>query len=457
MLDGLEIAVIDFKGLNSDLRLDAEYFNKKWLDILSAVKSRKIVSIDDIAVVTDGIHSSIDYDDTSNIRLFSATTPRKNHFNFSRNVFISGKQHLSNSRTALREKDIILSTVGTIGNCAVVTREMLPANADRHVAIIRMRCNFSPYLLSTFLLSKYGQGQMLRNVTGNVQPNLFLYKIREIAVPDFCVLFQELVQNFIKTSQTLERQAEFCYKQAEELLNKELNITIIENTKPFSIRSFAASFGTSSRLDAEYYQQKYEDLVRQLKTEENVKSFCKVHDANFQPADNAEYLYIELSNVGNNGDISGVTPCLGKDLPTRARRLVKKGQVIVSSIEGSLQSSALITEEFDGALCSTGFYVVDSARLNPETLLILFKSEAIQLLLKQRCSGTILTAISKNEFEKMPLPFVDDHAQQEIARLVQESFFLRKKSNACIEKAIKAVEIAIEQDENAAIRYLKEV
>ena len=78
----------------------------------------------------------------------------------------------------------------------------------------------------------------------------------------------------------------------------------------------------------------------------------------------------------------------GKDLPTRARRIVEQGDVIVSSIEGSLSSCALITKEYDQSLCSTGFYVLRSSVLNPETLLTLFKSFPLQQLMKKGCSGT---------------------------------------------------------------------
>lgn len=55
-----------------------------------------------------------------------------------------------------------------------------------------------------------------------------------------------------------------------------------------------------------------------------------------------KYKYIELSNIGKSGEISNVDTLVGAELPTRARRIVKKGQVIVSSIEGSLESCALI-------------------------------------------------------------------------------------------------------------------
>ena len=53
------------------------------------------------------------------------------------------------------------------------------------------------------------------------------------------------------------------------------------------------------------------------------------------------------------GEILGADPVFGAELPTRARRKVEAGQVIISFIEGSLQSCALITNEFNGALYST--------------------------------------------------------------------------------------------------------
>ena len=185
-------------------------------------------------------------------------------------------------------------------------------------------------------------------------------------------------------------------------------------------------------------------------------TLCNLHDKTFVPKDKEVYSYIELADVGQSGEISDVEMQYGRDLPSRARRMVKSGQVIVSSVEGSLQSCALITDEYDGALCSTGFYVLDSDKINGETLLVLFKSELIQALMKQRCSGTILTAISKDEILSMPLPMIDGSVQKEIASKVQESFALRKQSKQLLEYAKQAVEMAIEQGEEVALEWLKE-
>ena len=128
--------------------------------------------------------------------------------------------------------------------------------------------------------------------------------------------------------------------------------------------------------------------------------------------------------------------------------------MIVSSIEGSLDSIALIGDEYDGALCSTGFHVVHSRTLNSETLLVLLKSMAGQLQLKKGCSGTILTAISKDELRKVVIPLVSDATQAEIRHKVAEAAALRHQSRALLERAKQAVEIAIEHGEAPALDWL---
>lgn len=176
---------------------------------------------------------------------------------------------------------------------------------------------------------------------------------------------------------------------------------------------------------------------------------------NFIPADKTEYRYIELANIAGNGEITDCMIEQGQDLPSRARRKVATGDVIVSSIEGALDSIALIDEEYDQALCSTGFYVINSQAFNSETLLVLLKSIVGQLQLKKGCSGTILTAINKDEFSKVILPILAAEKQIQIQQKVVESFELRKQSKHLLECAQRAVEIAIEKDEQTAIDYLE--
>ena len=64
----------------------------------------------------------------------------------------------------------------------------------------------------------------------------------------------------------------------------------------------------------------------------------------------------------------------GEYLPSRERCKVSTGDVIVSSIEGSLNSVALINGVYNHALCSTGFHAINSTVFNSGTLLVFMKS-----------------------------------------------------------------------------------
>lgn len=295
-----------------------------------------------------------------------------------------------------------------------------------------------------------------RKINGTVPLSIDKKSIRSLYIPVFRKYFQSIIKENVQSAFNLSERADENYHAAEKMLSAALNL---DNFKPSSenvaIKSFSESFGFSGRLDAEFYQSKYDDWKNLMTIAGTVGELCIIHDKNFIPNPKTIYKYIELANVELNGNISTPDNILGEELPTRARRIVKSGQLIISSIEGSLQNCALITEENDGALCSTGFFVVDSKNFNSETLLVLFKSELMQNLMRQQCTGTILTAISSENFLNLPLPVVSREIQEKIAAQVAESFKLRSESEKLLLKAKKSVEIAIEQDEDAAIKFLE--
>ena len=180
----------------------------------------------------------------------------------------------------------------------------------------------------------------------------------------------------------------------------------------------------------------------------------KIKDKNFTPEANKKYKYIELSNISSNGEINGYTDNFGKELPSRSRRKVQKNDLIISSIEGSLESIALITENWENPLCSTGFFTIHSDKINSESLLILLKTEVGQLQLKKSCKGTILTAISKDELSKIVLPKIDTKIQSHIKEKIIKMYEARKLSKSLLEIAKQSVEMAIEKDEQEAGKWI---
>ena len=318
----------------------------------------------------------------------------------------------------------------------------------------------TPEYLTAFLNTKYGILDVKRRARISInQSNVNAEELKRVEIPlvsnDFQLEITAAFENAFKNVQASERK----YQEAQTLLLSELGLL---DWKPRHQLTFVKNYSDTvqaGRIDAEYYQPKYEEVINVIKGYsggwDTLGNLVHLKDKNFQPEDNIDYSYIELANIANNGEITDCMTEQGHSLPSRARRKVAKGDVIVSSIEGSLSSIALIEKEYDQALCSTGFHVINSKTFNSETLLVLMKSIVGQLQLKKGCSGTILTAINKNEFRYIILPVIPEKKQIEIYQKVTESFNLRKRSKHLFEYAKRTVEIAIEQDEETAMDWLR--
>ena len=251
-------------------------------------------------------------------------------------------------------------------------------------------------------------------------------------------------------------QSRKAYCDAESALLNELGFA---NWRPadggVSTKEFS-EVATTGRIDAEYFQPKFDELEVRIRNRGTdilraadalIEGLCKSDDERVER-------YIELADIGSSGAVESCMKAEFANLPSRARQRVSEGQVIVSSIEGSLKSCALIISEYDGALCSTGFHRFRTDKINPETLLLLFKSWPIQELLKRGCSGTILSGISADSLENIPLPILPQRIQASLADKVRESFRLRNESKRLLDLAKSAVELAIEKGEDAALSYM---
>lgn len=322
-------------------------------------------------------------------------------------------------------------------------------------------CKIKSGFLSLFLNSEIGQKILDKEKTLSAQPTVAMSRIRLIPVPKFSNDFQSKIEKMVDKYYLMKEESKKIFEEAEKNFINIINYSNIEKVKNYSIKSLSSSVNVNNRLDAEYYQQEYEiynSIIRDYNGKKiTIGDICKIFDKNYIPNDDLNYKYIELANINNNAEVMDVTEQIGSELPTRARRLVKKGQVIVSSIEGSLNSCAIVDDEFDGAICSSGFFVINSDKISSECLLIILKSQIMQYLLKQQCTGTILTCINKEDFRKIQIPVLDKKSQDIISAKVRESFELRKKSKEYLGKAQNAIKMAIEENEDVANMYIKNI
>ncbi|EAJ8950706.1 restriction endonuclease subunit S [Campylobacter coli] len=463
----LEISVLKLSEVQKDnesKRIDSEYFKKEYLENEAIIKIKdNYAFLENFIVKMTGGATPLgaDYPDKG-IPFLRVQNIMQNYFNVEDIVYISQQDDEYLKRSRLKFNDVLLTITGiSYGKSAVVERDLVGANINQHSVKIEVK-NINPYFLSTFLNSKFGKLQSDKKITGVTRPALDYQSIKKFLIPIFPMEFQLEIQNLVKDSHKALEESKELYKKAEETLYLELGLdpknplqSLLDsktnnptNSPNISIHTLKESFLKTGRLDSEYYQSKYEDIEKFIKSYPNgYDSFSNIinnKDTNFTPKNNENYSYIELANIGNNGNISEPISDLGKNLPTRARRIVSKGDVIISSIEGSLSSCALITQEFDKHLVSTGFFVLNSKLLNGETLLVMFKSQIFQEYLKKFPSGTILCAINKEELSKILIPKIDPTTQEKIAKYIQESFNLRKKSKQLLDNAKNKVEEQIQ-------------
>ncbi len=425
------------------------------------IKSKKHIAIRDIGVVTDGIHTSIDYDKNSGINLISATSPKQNVFNLTRNAYISEAAHIANPRTALRENDIILSTVGTIGNCAVVNTDILPANSDRHVGIIRLNSSINPYVLSTFLLTKYGRNQTVREATGNVQPNLFLYKIKEIIVPIFGDMFQNTVKEAVLEARQLLKKSDAEYLEVKKLLEAEIGIDMSSITNGgVSLKSFSESFGNTGRLDAEYYQPKYDKLMQavSLSVHKKLKEIVTISKS-IEPGSEAYkdngIPFIRISDISKY-EISApdkyLEPGSKYDLPIY---YLKKDEILFSK-DGSVGIAYKVKSDAPMITSSALLHLTikDNSKILPDYLTAVLNSDIVQLQAERDAGGSIIKHWKLSEIKEVLVPVLDISRQKAVSEKSSKSFELRHRSKKLLEYAKQAVEMAIEQNETTAAAWL---
>jgi len=118
--------------------------------------------------------------------------------------FISKDCHNSLKRSQLESNDILFSIAGTeMGISALVTQDILPANTNQALAIIRLKNDVEPKYVLNYLRSAYIKNQIENIKVGVAQFNLSLKQISEIEIPLPSIKIQEQIVEKIEAESGL--------------------------------------------------------------------------------------------------------------------------------------------------------------------------------------------------------------------------------------------------------------
>jgi type I restriction enzyme M protein len=186
---------------------------------------------------------------------------------------------------------------------------------------------------------------------------------------------------------------------------------------------------TESRFDAKYYLMK--------KNGDNLSKICIKSGTRIRPFDGLKK-YIEFSNIDDFGFINGCDELEYSELPSRAKVIVKTGDLICARLKQSSEKIAIITDEYDNCVVSTGFVVIRAIDLNPEFILALLKSDKIQTQIKSKTTGSIMASISDDEFLSIIIPNLDGIVQYN--ETLKNSYDLLYQIKYSIKNDIKCID-----------------
>ena len=144
--------------------------------------------------------------------------------------------------------------------------------------------------------------------------------------------------------------------------------------------------------------------------------------------DASTFRYVDISSVDN--ELKAITEpndVESSAAPSRARQLIAKGDVLVSTVRPNLNAVALVPEELDGEICSTGFCVLRANRdlAIPAFLFLWVRTPEFVQRIMRYARGIGYPAVSDSDVFKVRLPLPSPSEQERIVTLLRHADRLR--------------------------------
>jgi type I restriction enzyme S subunit len=147
-----------------------------------------------------------------------------------------------------------------------------------------------------------------------------------------------------------------------------------------------------------------------------------------EPADT--FMYVDLSAVDQElKQITYAREVICTEAPSRARQIVKAGDILVSTVRPNLNGVAKVPAELDSATASTGFCVLrpNSALLDSSYLFHWVKSPLFVSDMVRKATGASYPAVSDKIVMASQLPYLSVTEQRRIAAILDQADALRAK------------------------------
>jgi type I restriction enzyme S subunit len=138
---------------------------------------------------------------------------------------------------------------------------------------------------------------------------------------------------------------------------------------------------------------------------------------------NYSFYYIDIGSVGTGYLINQPEKMLFSNAPSRARRMLKCGDTIISTVRTYLKAIYFISAKIENHIASTGFAVLaPKSEVNPEYLSYLIQSNFFIDHVTANSKGVAYPAITESEMGTFYVPIPPDiNEQKEILNSIKKS------------------------------------
>jgi type I restriction enzyme M protein len=179
-----------------------------------------------------------------------------------------------------------------------------------------------------------------------------------------------------------------------------------------------------------------------------MENVCEINPESGLPEElfNSEYFtYIDISSVENgNGIIAPGAPIKAQDAPSRARRIIRDGDVLLSTVRPNLKAFAIVRGLPNKRLASTGFAVLRPKRsILSETIFTFLLSDDIQAQMIGRMGKGAYPSINQSDVAALRIPLPPLSVQKEIVARIEAERELVRSNEKLIELMKQHIEETI--------------
>ncbi len=314
----------------------------------------------------------------------------------------------------------------------------------------------NPEYLIAYLNTKYGEREIKRRARRSInQTNVNPEEVKEIYIPLLCKKIQNFIKNVFSKAHAYRLKSDDMINSAKTLLLETIGLKkFTPNAKAICVKNFKNSYHQTGRLDAEYYQPKYveeDNLIEQYPLGFKFFKDLVISYEKGQLIDYTDKYYV------NSIPYILIENLRGKEYQNFT--LQKQGTYCTKDdllIVGDGSNSGEVGTDLEGFVGSTLYKITlkKNIDINKYSLMCILHHYYSRLNYFKTGSG--VPHLDKTILDNLRIPIIDDLIQSKIDELVRKSLKYQKEYKKILELSKKAIEIAIEQDEESAAKWIQE-